>query len=62
MANADIAELMHIGVTTVKTHVASLLDKTDSSNRVQLAVLAVRTGMVPEADVGGGSQVPDRER
>lgn len=42
MSNADIAAHMHIGVTTVKTHVASLMQKTGSPTRVHLAVLAVR--------------------
>jgi DNA-binding NarL/FixJ family response regulator len=42
LSNADIAEHMHIGVTTVKTHVASLMQKTASPTRVHLAVLAVR--------------------
>jgi DNA-binding NarL/FixJ family response regulator len=42
LSNADIAERMHIGVTTVKTHVASLMQKTGSPTRVHLAVLAVR--------------------
>nr|WP_264158050.1 response regulator transcription factor [Epidermidibacterium keratini] len=44
--NAEIAARLHLGLTTVKTHVASLLTKTDTTNRVQLAVLAVRCGLV----------------
>jgi DNA-binding NarL/FixJ family response regulator len=42
MANTEIAARLHIGVTTVKTHVASLMQKTGSPTRVHLAVLAVR--------------------
>jgi DNA-binding NarL/FixJ family response regulator len=33
---------MHLGVTTVKTHVASLMQKVGSPTRVHLAVYAVR--------------------
>jgi DNA-binding NarL/FixJ family response regulator len=42
LSNADIANRMHVGITTVKTHVASLMRKTGSPTRVHLAVLAVR--------------------
>ncbi|HWM05204.1 MAG TPA: response regulator transcription factor [Actinophytocola sp.] len=41
-SNAEIAACLHIGVTTVKTHVAKLMNKTGSRNRVQLAVTANR--------------------
>ena len=44
LSNQEIAERLHLGVTTVKTHVANLLDKTSSANRVRLAVFAVRDG------------------
>lgn len=40
LSNPEIASRLHLGVTTVKTHVASLMTKTGSANRVQLAVLA----------------------
>ncbi|MFI7273028.1 response regulator [Streptomyces sp. NPDC049879] len=42
LSNAEIAARVHIGVTTVKTHVASLMRKTGSATRVHLAVFAVR--------------------
>ncbi|AFT99302.1 response regulator transcription factor [Nocardia brasiliensis] len=42
LANADIAARLHLGITTVKTHVANLLVKTGTANRVQLAVLGSR--------------------
>ncbi|MEU3270107.1 response regulator transcription factor [Saccharomonospora sp. NPDC006951] len=45
LSNADIAQRLHIGVTTVKTHVASLMTKTGSPNRVRLAVLAAGAGL-----------------
>jgi DNA-binding NarL/FixJ family response regulator len=42
LSNAEIAERMHIGVTTVKTHITALMTKTGCPNRVRLALLAVR--------------------
>ncbi|MBB0229387.1 response regulator [Streptomyces calidiresistens] len=47
LSNAEIGRRLHLGVTTVKTHVASLLEKTGSANRVHLAVFAVRRGLLP---------------
>jgi DNA-binding NarL/FixJ family response regulator len=40
LSNPEIAARLHLGVTTVKTHVANLMAKTGSSNRVQLAIYA----------------------
>jgi DNA-binding NarL/FixJ family response regulator len=40
LSNNEIAERLHIGVTTVKTHITSLMTKTDSPNRVRLALFA----------------------
>jgi DNA-binding NarL/FixJ family response regulator len=51
LSNADISDRLHLGVTTVKTHVASLLTKTACNNRVQLAVLAARHGLIAGPDV-----------
>ena len=42
LSNAEIADRLHIGVTTVKTHITALMTKTDSPNRVRLALLAHR--------------------
>ena len=47
LSNAEIGDRLHLGVTTVKTHVSSLMGKTRSPNRVRLAVLAVRSGLTP---------------
>ncbi|WP_020575882.1 response regulator transcription factor [Actinopolymorpha alba] len=44
LSNPEIAERLHLGVTTVKTHVANLMTKTGSANRVQLAIYAVNAG------------------
>lgn len=38
MSNQQIADRLHLGVTTVKTHIANLMDKAGVQNRVQLAV------------------------
>jgi DNA-binding NarL/FixJ family response regulator len=46
LSNADIAEQLRVSVTTVKTHIAAVMDKTGSRSRVHLALLAVRSGLV----------------
>ncbi len=38
LSNTEIAERLHIGVTTVKTHINSLMAKTGAPNRVRLAL------------------------
>ncbi|MFC4372711.1 response regulator [Nocardia halotolerans] len=40
--NQAIAEHLHLGVSTVKTHIANLLEKTDTENRIRLAIYASR--------------------
>jgi DNA-binding NarL/FixJ family response regulator len=42
LSNAEIAQRLHIGVTTVKSHITALMMKTESPNRVRLALLAHR--------------------
>ncbi|MFD0364149.1 response regulator [Nocardia sp. GCM10030253] len=42
LSNAEIAERLHLGVTTVKTHIANLMAKTGATNRVRLAVFGTR--------------------
>ncbi|GAA1018142.1 DNA-binding response regulator [Acrocarpospora pleiomorpha] len=46
LSNAEIGERLHLGVTTVKTHVAAVMDKLDLRNRTQAAVVAHRLGLV----------------
>jgi DNA-binding NarL/FixJ family response regulator len=47
LSNAEIAERLHLGVTTVKTHLRSLLAKTGCANRAHLAGYAVHVGITP---------------
>ncbi|MEM9036288.1 MAG: response regulator transcription factor [Actinomycetota bacterium] len=42
--NAEIAEELHISLSTVKTHLASLMMKLQARNRVELAMWAHETG------------------
>ena len=46
MSNAEIAATLHIGGTTVKTHVAAVLDKLGARDRVQAVVSAYELGVV----------------
>jgi DNA-binding NarL/FixJ family response regulator len=43
--NTEIAARLHLSMSTVKTHVTSILAKTASRDRVQAALLAVRAGL-----------------
>ncbi|MFI6597519.1 response regulator [Nonomuraea sp. NPDC050536] len=49
LSNAEIAEELHVGVTTVKTHIAAAMDKLGLRNRIQAAVVAHRSGLVDAA-------------
>src|SRR6476619_6550423 len=46
--NAEIAGDLHISLSTVKTHVASLMAKLDARNRVEVAMWAYETGRVSD--------------
>jgi len=44
--NHEIADDMHISISTVKTHLASLMRKLNARNRVEIAMWAYETGRV----------------
>ncbi|MEU9837138.1 response regulator transcription factor [Streptosporangium sp. NPDC048047] len=46
LSNAEIADALHVGVTTVKSHVSTAMDKLGVRNRTQAAVVAHRMGLV----------------
>lgn len=43
--NSEIAARLHLTMSTVKTHVSNVLAKTQSRDRVQAAILAIRAGI-----------------
>jgi DNA-binding NarL/FixJ family response regulator len=46
LSNAEIAEQLIVSSTTIKTHVARVLDKLNVRDRVQAVVLAYETGVI----------------
>jgi DNA-binding NarL/FixJ family response regulator len=44
--NSEIADELHISISTVKTHLASLIRKLDARNRVEIAMWAYETGRI----------------
>jgi DNA-binding NarL/FixJ family response regulator len=47
-ANAEIAAALHLGVSTVKSHVSAILGKLGLNNRVQIALLVHDAGLLEE--------------
>jgi len=48
LTNAEIADELHVSLSTVKTHIASLMAKLGARNRVEVAMWAYETGRVDE--------------
>jgi DNA-binding NarL/FixJ family response regulator len=46
LTNAEIAQALHLSPLTAKTHVSRILTKLGARDRVQLVVIAYKTGMV----------------
>ncbi len=46
LTNHEIAEQMHISISTVKTHIASLMSKLGARNRVEIAMWTYETGRI----------------
>lgn len=44
LSNSEITAALHISLSTVKTHIASLMTKLSARNRVELAIWAYETG------------------
>ena len=47
LTNAEIADELHISLSTVKTHLASLMGKLGARNRVEIAIWAYETKRIP---------------
>ena len=45
-SNPEIASLLHISLSTVKSHIRSIMNKLSVDDRVQVAVVALRSGWV----------------
>ncbi|MEV7008684.1 response regulator transcription factor [Streptosporangium sp. NPDC051022] len=46
LSNTEIAELLHVSLATVKTHIGSLLAKLGARDRAQLVIVAYESGLV----------------
>jgi DNA-binding NarL/FixJ family response regulator len=49
LSNTEIADRLHLGLATVKTHVGRLLSKLHARDRAQLVIVAYESGLVPRS-------------
>jgi DNA-binding NarL/FixJ family response regulator len=59
--NEEIADELHISLSTVKTHVASLMDKLGARNRVEVAIWAYESGHTRARTGPRGPREPGRK-
>jgi two-component system, NarL family, response regulator LiaR len=45
-SNPEIAKILHLSPNTIKTHVRSIMNKLTVDDRVQAAVVALRSGLL----------------
>lgn len=57
LSNGEIARELFITLSTVKTHVASLMTKLGARNRVEIAIWAHQTGRMRARDAGGEPRI-----
>jgi len=48
LTNAEIAEALHISLSTVKSHLAALMAKLGVRNRVEIALFAYESGRLDD--------------
>jgi DNA-binding NarL/FixJ family response regulator len=46
LSNPEIAETLHLSLSTIKTHIRSIMNKLAVDDRVQAAVVALRSGLI----------------
>jgi DNA-binding NarL/FixJ family response regulator len=53
LSNTEIAQHLHLGIGTVKTHIGRLLHKLAARDRAQLVIAAYESGLVTAKGTGG---------
>lgn len=49
LTNAEVGQELHVSLSTVKAHLASLMRKLGARNRVEIAMWAYETGRIPKS-------------